>query len=257
MLISRQQESRCWAETWNIKATWKTQRCSTRRPWSKSWDQDARHRQWGKSWKNWGRHGLQNSRTTTFNCEAIAECQRSKIESEDREPPESLCSSTKPTTESIIWSLQSRIKTYDSWSWEHRTVWITRHGTQNEVQKMFIILGNWHRLLHVRALLAKGREENQKIVQYTMDLHSIPEYYTKEVRPRGHRYGKKPRDKEHDIHNQLKEEVQKVLPGFPWASCTRWTIPQSNDWNWTNRRSLSPEDDLANKNHTHHLTPQE
>ena len=48
------------------------------------------------------RSGLQNSRTTTFYCEAIAECQRSRIDSEDREPPESTCSSTKPTTESII-----------------------------------------------------------------------------------------------------------------------------------------------------------
>ena len=33
---------------------------------------------------------------------AIAECQRSRIDSEDREPPESTCSSTRLTTESII-----------------------------------------------------------------------------------------------------------------------------------------------------------
>ena len=31
-------------------------------------------------------------------------------------------------------------------------------GTQNAVQSMFIILGHWHRLLHVRALLAKEEE---------------------------------------------------------------------------------------------------
>ena len=35
-------------------------------------------------------------------CEAIAECQRSRIDSENREPPEPTCSSTRPTTESII-----------------------------------------------------------------------------------------------------------------------------------------------------------
>ena len=45
---------------------------------------------------------FKNSRTTTFYCEAIAECQRSRIDSENREPPESTCSSTRPTTESII-----------------------------------------------------------------------------------------------------------------------------------------------------------
>ena len=43
-----------------------------------------------------------NPRTTTLYCEAIAECQRSRIDSETREPPEPTCSSTRPTTESII-----------------------------------------------------------------------------------------------------------------------------------------------------------
>ena len=47
-------------------------------------------------------HGLQNSRTTTFYCETIAECQRSRIDSGNREPLEPACSSTRPTTESII-----------------------------------------------------------------------------------------------------------------------------------------------------------
>ena len=123
--------------------------------WSTSWDYDAQHRQWVNSSKNWGRHGLQHSRTTTFYFEAIAECQRSRIDSENREPPEPTCSSTRPTTESIIQSLQPRIRRNDSWSRKRRIVRITRHGTQNAVQSMFIILGHRHRLVHVRALLAK------------------------------------------------------------------------------------------------------
>ena len=57
---------------------------------------------------------FQNSRTTTFYCEATAERQRSRLDSENREPSESTSSSTRPTTESIIKSLQSRIKTNDS-----------------------------------------------------------------------------------------------------------------------------------------------
>ena len=47
--------------------------------------------------------------------------------------------------------------------WEHRTVRITRHGTQNAVQSMFIILGHRHRLLHVRALLAKRKRGESEI----------------------------------------------------------------------------------------------
>ena len=45
--------------------------------------------------------------------------------------------------------------------------------------------------------LRKGTEENKKLIQYTMDLVSIPDYYIKKGRPLGHRYEKKPGDKEY------------------------------------------------------------
>ena len=48
----------------------------------------------------------------------ITRRQRSRLDSENREPPESARSSTRPTTKSIIQSLQPRIKRNDSWSWE-------------------------------------------------------------------------------------------------------------------------------------------
>ena len=57
--------------------------------------------------------------------------------------------------------------------------------------------------------LRKGREENQKFIKYTMDLLSIPDYYIMKVRPHGHRYGKKPGDKEYYIANQLKRKCKK------------------------------------------------
>ena len=79
------------------------------------------------SWKNWGRHGLQNPRTTTFYCEAIAECQRSRIDTENREPPEPTCSSTRPTTESIIWSLQ----------WKNQNKWFMKLWTSNSANYLF------------------------------------------------------------------------------------------------------------------------
>ena len=57
--------------------------------------------------------------------------------------------------------------------------------------------------------LRKGREKNQKFIQYTMDLVSIPDYYIKKGRPHGHRYGKKPGDREYYFANQLKRKRKK------------------------------------------------
>ena len=57
--------------------------------------------------------------------------------------------------------------------------------------------------------LRKGREENQKFIKYKMDLLSIPDYVIKKGRPHGHRYGKKPGDKEYCIANQLKKKCKK------------------------------------------------
>ena len=57
--------------------------------------------------------------------------------------------------------------------------------------------------------LRNGTEENKKFVQYTMDLLSIPNYYIKKGRPHGHRYGKKPGDREYYIANSLKKKCKK------------------------------------------------
>ena len=56
--------------------------------------------------------------------------------------------------------------------------------------------------------LRKGRAENQTFIKYTMDLLSIPDYVFKKGRPHGHRYGKKPGDKEYYI-DQLKKKCKK------------------------------------------------
>ena len=58
--------------------------------------------------------------------------------------------------------------------------------------------------------LRKGREENQKFSKYTVDLLSIPDYYIKKGRPHGHRYGKKPEDREYYIAHQLKMKCKKM-----------------------------------------------
>ena len=57
--------------------------------------------------------------------------------------------------------------------------------------------------------LRNGTEENKKFVQYTMDLFSIPSY-----RPHGHRYGKKPGDREYYIAHLLKKKCKKFYLGI-------------------------------------------
>ena len=48
---------------------------------------------------------------------------------------------------------------------------ITPDGTKNAVQTMFVMLEQWHRLLHVRAFYAV----NHQFIKYTMDLLSVPD----------------------------------------------------------------------------------
>ena len=57
--------------------------------------------------------------------------------------------------------------------------------------------------------LRKGTEEKQKFIKYTMDLFSIPNYYIKRGRPHGHRYRKKPGDREYYIAHSFKKKCKK------------------------------------------------
>ena len=90
-----------------------------------------------------------------------------------------------------------------------------------------------------------------------MDLLSIPDYVIKKGRPHGHRYGKKPGDKEYYIANQVKKKCKK---GFFQGIHNRFT----RDEQFRNRMIENDRDEdvcrqmdaLANEDHTHHLTPQ-
>ena len=57
--------------------------------------------------------------------------------------------------------------------------------------------------------LQKETEANRYFVKYTMDLLSLPEFVIKKGRPHGHRYGKKPGDKEYYTAKQLKKKCKK------------------------------------------------
>ena len=105
--------------------------------------------------------------------------------------------------------------------------------------------------------LRKGREENQKFIKYTMDLLSIHDYYMKKRRPHGHRYARKPGDKEYYIANQLKKCKKKNFQGIH----DRFVQDEQfrNRMIETGRTEdlCRQMDDLADEDHTHHLTPQE
>ena len=86
---------------------------------------------------------------------------------------------------------------------------ITRDGSQNTAHSMFIILNIGIVYCTWEHFLRKGRGANQQFIKYTMDLLSIPEYVIKKGRLHGHRYGKKPGDREYCSANQLKKKCKK------------------------------------------------
>ena len=57
--------------------------------------------------------------------------------------------------------------------------------------------------------LIKETVANRRFIVYTMDLLSIPEYVIKKGRPHGHRYGKRPEDKEYHLVHNLKKRCKK------------------------------------------------
>ena len=81
----------------------------------------------------------------------------------------------------------------------------------------------------------------------------------KEGRPHGHRYGKKPANKEYYIANQLKKVQEEVLP-FQGIHVSFFRDEQFRSRMIENGRDedlCRQMDALADEDHTHHLTPQE
>ena len=106
--------------------------------------------------------------------------------------------------------------------------------------------------------LRNGTEENKKFVQYTTDLFSIPDYYIKKGRPHGHRYGKKPRDKEYYIAHQLKKKCKKKYFQGIHDRFVRDEKFRSRMIEIGRTEDLCRQmDDLADEDHTHHLPPKE
>ena len=106
--------------------------------------------------------------------------------------------------------------------------------------------------------LRKGRRANQQFIKYTMDLLSILEYVIKKGRPHGHRYGKKPGDKEYFTANQLKKRCKKrFFQGVHDRFIRDETFRNRMIENGRDEDVCGQWDALADEEHTHHLTPQE
>ena len=106
--------------------------------------------------------------------------------------------------------------------------------------------------------LRKGTEENKNFVQYTMDLLLIPKYYIKKGRPHGHRYGKKPGDREYYIAHQLQKKCKKKYYQGIHDRFIRDETFRIRMIEIGRREDLCRQmDDLEDEDHTHHLTPQE
>ena len=106
--------------------------------------------------------------------------------------------------------------------------------------------------------LHKERGSNQEFINYTMDLLSVPEYVIKKGRPHGHRYGRKPGDKEYYTAYRLKKKCKKkdfqgIHDRFirDQEFCNR-LLENHRDEDHCRRW-----DALADEDHTHHLTAQE
>ena len=91
-----------------------------------------------------------------------------------------------------------------------------------------------------------------------MDLLSILEYVIKKREPHGHRYGKKPGDREYYTANQPKKKCKKkffqgIHDRFIRDDRFRSRMIETG----RDENVCRQMDALADEDHTHHLTPQE
>ena len=101
-------------------------------------------------------------------------------------------------------------------------------------------------------------KENKKYIKLVLDLFSIPTYYNRKGRPHGHRYGKKEGYHECFVANSLKKKCKKKNFLGIHDRFIRDEKFRKNMFDVGRTEELCREmDDLANEDHTHHITPEE
>ena len=106
--------------------------------------------------------------------------------------------------------------------------------------------------------LLKESEANRGVIQYTLDLLSIPEYVIKKGRPHGHRYGKTPQQNEyHQAHNWKKRCIKKHFKGIHDRFLRDPDFRESLLQHDRDEEVCIRMDDLADKDFSHYMTESE
>ena len=94
--------------------------------------------------------------------------------------------------------------------------------------------------------------------KHTMDLLSVPEYVIRKGRLHGHRYWRKPGDKEYYLAHQLKKKCKKrQFQGIHDRFLQYQEFRNRKIDNHRDEDLCRRWDALADEDHTHHLTVQE
>ena len=103
--------------------------------------------------------------------------------------------------------------------------------------------------------LLKEIAANRGVIEYTLDILSIPEYVIKKGRPHGHRYGKTPEKKEYHIaHKRIKRYIKRGYKGMHDRFLKDPEFRASQLEHDRDEEVCVKIDELADKNFTHYMT---
>ena len=106
--------------------------------------------------------------------------------------------------------------------------------------------------------LLKGSEANRGLIQYTLDLLSIPNYVIKKGRPHGHRYWKTLEQKaNHQAHNLKKRCIKKHFKGIHDRFLRDSDFRKSMLEHDGNEEVCLKWDELADKDFSHYMSESE
>ena len=132
------------------------------------------------------------------------------------------------------------------------------HSRRNPKRSAQHVLSYWNiGILHCTCgqFLHKERGTNQQLINYTMDLLSVPEHVIKKGRSHEHRFGKKLGDKKYHAPNQKKKRCKKKY--FQGIHDRFIQDPEFRNRMIENNRDeelCRRWDALADEDHTHDLT---
>ena len=106
--------------------------------------------------------------------------------------------------------------------------------------------------------LLKETVANRSFIENTLDLLSIPEYVIKKGRPHGHKYGKKPRDKEYHLAHTLKKRcIKREFTGIHDRFLRDHVFRERMLENNRDEDVCRKWDDLAEEGHTYRMSESE